>query len=114
MWGDWPAQPIIPFIMPSRVRFHPEALDEFVAAAAYYGERAQAIGLAFVARIEDGIALIAERPHIAPSWPGRPNVRRRVLSTFPYAIIYTVEPDEIAIIAIEHTRRRPGYWQQRL
>jgi toxin ParE1/3/4 len=100
--------------MPSRVRFHPEALAEFVAAAAYYGERSQSVGLAFVNRVNDGITLIAELPHIAPTWPGRPSVRRRVLPTFPYAIIYTIEPDEIAIIAIEHTKRRPGYWLQRL
>jgi cytochrome P450 len=26
----------------------------------------------------------------------------------------TIEPDEIVIIAIEHTKRRPDYWQQRL
>ncbi len=100
--------------MTARVRFHPEASIELVAAATYYDERSPSIGLVFLNKINESISLVSELPHIAPTWPGRPGVRRRVLSTFPYAVIYTIEPDGIVIIAIEHTSRRPGYWQQRL
>lgn len=100
--------------MRSPVHFHPDALSEFVAAAEYYGERSERVGRTFVDKVHDDIALICEFPRAAPAWPGRSNVRRRVLSAFPYAIIYTLAPSGIIIIAIEHTRRRPEYWKQRL
>jgi len=28
----------------------------------------------------------------------------------PFAVIYSIEPDHIRIIAIAHTKRKPGYW----
>ena len=64
--------------------------------------------------IDETIAWITEMPRAAPAWPGRPNVRRRVVSKFPYAIVYVVEPAAICIIAIEHAKRRPGSWLHRL
>jgi len=33
---------------------------------------------------------------------------------FPYAILYTIEPDSILIIAVMHLRRKTGYWRDRL
>lgn len=36
--------------------------------------------------------------------------RRCLLQKFPYAIIYSIEPDHIHIIAVAHTKRKPGYW----
>lgn len=39
---------------------------------------------------------------------------RRVLTTrFPYALIHRTPPDEIVIVAVAHTSRRPGYWRDR-
>jgi hypothetical protein len=57
---------------------------------------------------------ITELPYAAPAWPGRPNVRRRVVAKFPYAIVYVVEPAAIRILAIEHAKRRPGRWLHQL
>ena len=34
--------------------------------------------------------------------------------TFPYAVLYLEEADHIAIYAIAHFKRRPGYWRERL
>ena len=36
--------------------------------------------------------------------------RRYLLQKFPYAIIYSIEPDHIYIAAVAHTKRKPGYW----
>jgi plasmid stabilization system protein ParE len=100
--------------MPLPARFHPEALAELVDAAGYYGARSTLVGEAFVEAIDEALARIAEMPRAAPTWPGRPEVRRRVLARFSYAIVYAIEPEAIFVIAIEHTSRRPGYWIDRL
>jgi plasmid stabilization system protein ParE len=100
--------------MPLPFYFHPEADAEFIDAASYYGERSLIVGIEFIKVIDEAIAWITEMPHAAPAWPGRPNVRRRVVSKFPYAIVYVVESAAIRIIAIEHAKRRPGRWLHRL
>lgn len=43
----------------------------------------------------------------------RPNVRRRLLRRFPYSILYTVDRDEVVILALAHQKRRPAYWHSR-
>jgi hypothetical protein len=53
-------------------------------------------------------------PEAWPVWPGRTDVRPRVLQRFPYSIIYLVERNEIVIVAVAHHKRRPGYWLDRL
>lgn len=36
-------------------------------------------------------------------------ISRRVLHTFPYALIYRVEPNGLYVVAVAHQRHRPGY-----
>jgi toxin ParE1/3/4 len=89
------------------VRFHPEALLELTDGASFYGER-------FTTLVGHAIALIAEMPRTWPVWPGRPGMHRRVLTKLPYAIVYAIEEETIFVVAVEHTKRRPGYWLSRL
>ncbi len=88
------------------VRFHPEALLELKDGAGFYGER-------FVAEVDGALALIAEMPHTWPMWRERTDLHRRVLKKVPYAIVYAVTAS-IFVVAVEHTKRRPGYWLGRL
>ena len=39
--------------------------------------------------------------------------RRVLVSRFPYIVVYEMRPDEIAVAAIAHTSREPGYWERR-
>jgi plasmid stabilization system protein ParE len=39
--------------------------------------------------------------------------RRKLLERYPYGIIYRIEGEEILIIALAHTSRRPAYWRGR-
>jgi hypothetical protein len=32
---------------------------------------------------------------------------------FPFSLIYRVDRDTIAILAVAHHSRRPGYWRRR-
>lgn len=42
------------------------------------------------------------------------DVRRYLTRVFPYAILYTIEPDYILITAVMHCHREPGYWKHRI
>ena len=41
-------------------------------------------------------------------------IRRCVLRGFPYVILFDIAGSRIRVIAVAHTRRRPGYWKDRL
>lgn len=91
--------------------FHPEALDEFESAALYFAERQPGLELRFIANIETTIRRICEAPSAWRVLEGE--VRRCLTPVFPYAVLYSIEPDHLLIIAVMHCSREPGYWRQR-
>jgi toxin ParE1/3/4 len=52
-------------------------------------------------------------PEAAPQWRNRPDRRFAVLDRFPFAVPYQIKREEIVILALAHTSRRPGYWSRR-
>jgi plasmid stabilization system protein ParE len=42
------------------------------------------------------------------------NVRAKSLKRFPYSVLYSVENNEIVVLAIAHQSRKPGCWRDRL
>jgi plasmid stabilization system protein ParE len=92
--------------------FHPEALAEFEDAARYYTSRQPGAGLRFVASVEEAIDRILEAPlrwRILET-----DIRRCLTRVFPYAVLYTIEPEFVLIIAVMHCHREPGYWRERV
>jgi toxin ParE1/3/4 len=96
------------------VRSHEEAEAELLAAIRYYSEQRSSAGAALSSTVNATVEQLCLMPYAAPTWPGRPDVRRRVLHRFPYSIMYTFEPAEIFIVAVAHHKRQPGYWLSRL
>ncbi|MDE2389240.1 MAG: type II toxin-antitoxin system RelE/ParE family toxin [Betaproteobacteria bacterium] len=52
------------------------------------------------------------------NWPlaaqiERGDIRRMMLSRFPYKLLYSVEMERIYIIALAHLHRAPDYWTTR-
>jgi toxin ParE1/3/4 len=95
---------------------HPDAVAEYGRAATYYLRKASArVATAFIAEMEAAIEAVRGSPTI---WPivGEPGIRRYLLSKFPYVIYYRWESERehVAIYAIMHTSRRPGYWRYRV
>jgi len=91
--------------------FDPEAREEFLSAVQYYEECQAGLGLRFRDIVEVSVKKIIAEPlryrvfHIP--------FRRHLLPKFPYAIIYSIEPDHIHILAVAHTKREPEYWLTR-
>lgn len=96
--------------------FHSKAAEEYLAATQYYLEHASPlVAAAFVAEVEAAIQILLAAP---TRWPAieEPQIRRYLLTRFPYSIYYRWENerDRVTIYAVMHTSRRPGYWRERL
>jgi plasmid stabilization system protein ParE len=93
------------------VRTIPLARREMLRAAQWYERRAQGLGDRFLDEVR--LALLAIRDYPLSGSPLNLQFRRKLLDTFPYAVIYRVDDDNIVIVAVAHLRRRPGYWIRR-
>jgi toxin ParE1/3/4 len=95
----------------SGVAFDPDARAEFLAAVEYYEECQTGLGRRFRMDVEaelDGIQIMPFRYRVL-----RAPFRRCLIPKFPYAIIFTVEPNFILVVAMAHVKRKPGYWNDR-
>lgn len=91
--------------------FLPPAEEEMIEASEFYEARSEGLGFEFLDDVQRVIDLVREHPKIGQSVGG--GFRRAVLRRFPFSIIYSEERNEIVIIAVAHTKRRPGYWRGR-
>jgi|SRR5580658_854735 plasmid stabilization system protein ParE len=96
----------------SAFRFHPEARDELRDAVRWYRARDRRASSQFRVAVSSAIRVIAETPQRWPKYLH--GTRRFVMQRFPFSVVYLDDPELIAIIAVAHTKRRPGYWKGRL
>lgn len=91
--------------------FHPEAEAEFVHAIEYYEECEDGLGYDFAVEVYIAIERIAAHPK---AWQCiEEDIRRSMLSRFPYGILYVEEKNKIYILAVMHLHRDPDYWKHR-
>ena len=91
------------------IRISHPASAEFADAVRWYEQKRAGLGEVFDA-VTDAIARVTTRPEIGAA-AGR--TRSWLLTRFPYRLIYRVRDEDIYIVAIAHTSRRPGYWKDR-
>ena|SRR6185503_8147983 len=94
-----------------RVKLHPDARAELRAARNWYHERSPLSALAFAQTVQNAISRIKDAPHTFPV--SDHGTRKCVLQRFPFNIFYRIKETEIAIVAVAHQKRRPGYWSSR-
>ena len=94
-----------------RVTFNELAERELNDAAQYYEVERADLGTAFIAEVQRCTQDVVDHP-LAGAVVGSV-VRRRMCQRFPYALLYSVNDEEIRILAVMHLRRRPGYWMGR-
>ena len=93
------------------IKFHSEARKEFFEAAEYYEEQVVGLGDDFIDEVEKVLDVIEQQ---SASGTKITNTERRFLvSRFPYGVIYSVEADQIVILAVMNLKRKPGYWKSR-
>ena len=101
--------------------FHPQARQELVEAINYYNECGSGLGYIFMEEVQASIDRIMRHPAglsnsaIADDWSKlSKNTRRCLTRRFPYGVIYQEIDGDILIIAIMHSKRKPGYWEDRI
>lgn len=65
-----------------------------------------------MAAVEQAVEKILENPQQWRILDGE--VHRCLTRVFPYAVLHTIEPDYVLIVAVMHCRREPGYWRHRV
>jgi plasmid stabilization system protein ParE len=74
-------------------------------------ERSAAAAERFVEEIKQAMGRFLE---VSQRWPtGFRGTRNVKLPSFPFLISYRKSDHTIAVLAIVHGRRRPGYWMER-
>lgn len=96
----------------------PEALDEIAEAAAWYEEQRPGLSAEFMLEVDHAVAEIAERPASFARLSDLPEdlvVRRALLDRFPFGLVFIELPgNKLRVLAVAHTKRRPGYWLRRV
>ena len=98
-------------------RVLPEADGEGIAAALWYDERKSGLGDDFLDEMQAAFVRVRGNPRGQTRLEydsGLHEIRRVLLKRFPYFVIFACRPDEILVVAVAHTRRRPLYWLDRL
>jgi plasmid stabilization system protein ParE len=95
-----------------RIRIQSQAQEEINEAFEWYFQRSPGAAEAFLTEIGASMAQIASHPQMYP--PYTKNTRRRVLSAFPYSLIFQEKDDSVLVVAVAHAKRRPGYWRGRI
>lgn len=94
------------------VRFLEIAEVELDQAIYWYGTQAPGLDDAFLIEVLSAADRIERFPE---AWQSvGEGVSRCRLSRFPYALIYTLDNDDILVLAVAHLHRRPDYWRDRL
>jgi hypothetical protein len=95
------------------LRIHRLAVAEIDREVDYYESHQAGLGAELEDEIDAALSLIAQFPEAAPQWRECKDRRVAVLDRFPFTLPYQITEDDIVILALAHTRRRPDYWSRR-
>ena len=93
-------------------RFLTPAEDEMTDTALFYEAASDHLGNDFLDDVQRSIDRVRDFPQLGELIDS--DLRRTLLNRFPFSLIYTIEENEIVVVAIAHHGRRPGYWQVRV
>jgi toxin ParE1/3/4 len=94
------------------VRTHPEADREIIEGARYLEFQREECGNAFLDEVFESFVRLCRDPEL---WSIQLHgFRKYVVQRFGYLIWYRESGEEIYIIAVHHSSRKPGYWKDRI
>lgn len=90
------------------VRLSRRAQHDFDRALEYYLSQGPDLARRLISAIDEKIEEIREAPTRWPIWRA-PNLRRILVTTFPYVLIYRLDaPDDVSIVALLHQHQDPS------
>lgn len=99
------------------IRIHAAAVDEAIAAAAWYESERRGLGAEFERAIDAALELLEQDVVPLTALPGDAGARgakRLKLRRFPYAVVVYERGVELIVVAFAHHARCPGYWRDRI
>jgi plasmid stabilization system protein ParE len=94
-----------------KVLLHTGATADVTSAGDWYKARQPSLSVDFLAEVSRALEVIGETPRTWPMWPKTPptrEIRRYLLSRFPFALAYQVLPGRVVVLAVAHVRQKPG------
>lgn len=89
------------------------AAAELLDAIRWYEEQRSGLGAELFDAITETIELIRAHPEIGAPRATLQQSRQLRVNRFPYNVVYRIREDDIYVVAVAHTSRRPGYWRDR-
>lgn len=90
------------------VVYRPRVGIDLAAAFDWYEEKRLGLGEEFLSAIQSTLRAIELRPEMFASVHS--DVRRAVLSRFPFAVFYVLEAHRVVVLRVLHTMRDPRIW----
>ena len=97
--------------MPYKLSIRKEAEADISEAYQYHEDCRAGLGPAFMISIDESISRIERNPR-QYKIVGK-KIRRALVKRFTYGVFYTLNEDEIIVLAVAHARRNPKHWQSR-
>ncbi len=89
------------------------ATAELTHAIRWYEQQRTGLGGELLDAITETIDLIRTHPELGVPQPTRRPSRQLHVNRFPYNVVYRIRDDDIYVVAVAHTSRRPNYWKDR-
>jgi len=83
---------------------------DLAAGFGYYEQQTEGLGERFLAAVDSVFDAIERYPQMFTQVHGE--VRRALVSRFPYAVFYRVESKRVVVLTVLHTARDPKLWPQ--
>jgi plasmid stabilization system protein ParE len=90
------------------VVFRPRVKQDLRGAFEWYQEQRAGLGEDFLASVQAIFKTIGLHPELFAAVHGE--IRRAILSRFPFAVFYLVESKRVVVLRILHTARNPELW----
>jgi len=81
---------------------------DLAAGFGYYEGQANGLGERFLTAVGSAFDAIERYPQMFAQVHGE--VRRALLSQFPYGVFYRVDSKRVVVLAVLHTARDPSLW----
>ena len=94
--------------MPLPVAYRTKVGRDLANGFWYYEGQAQGLGEQFLSAVNSAFDAIERYPEIFARVHGE--VRRALVSRFPYAVFYRVESRRVVVLTVLHTARDPKLW----
>lgn len=91
--------------MTRKLLYLPEVEEDILASHAWYEEKSKGVGEEFLRMVRACVSEVLRYPDAAPRVDRR--FHRRLLRRFPYAVYYTMDRDNVVVLALFHCARDP-------